>query len=172
MALRNDQKRPQFHGCVRFEQKLSLANVSLHVRLLWPRGRRSGCPGRAPQDCQTFSLQNCAPYQSHSERVSWLTMKHSPATQTPQLEGTTPRRRAGLLTCRGLKWREEQRKGSGYFSPAAVPSSSSGIRCGSIAYHGRRQKWRCLHNQRFFNSVRETGDIAAQAVGRSFLDDK
>lgn len=27
---------------------------------------------------------------------------------------------------------EEQRKGSGYFSTATVPSSSSGIRCGSI----------------------------------------
>lgn len=28
--------------------------------------------------------------------------------------------------------KEKQLKGSGYFSPAAVPSSSSGIRCGSI----------------------------------------
>ena len=36
-----------------------MASVSFPVRLLlWSRGRRSSCPGRLPEDCQTLSSQN------------------------------------------------------------------------------------------------------------------
>ncbi|CAB1416125.1 unnamed protein product [Pleuronectes platessa] len=102
-----------------------------------------------------------------------VTRRNSALTQTQGHSAEAPRRETrcdtrGSRTCRGLKQRG---KGSGYFSPAAVPSSGSGIRCGSIAYHGRRQKWRCLHIQRFFNNVRKTGDIRAPAAVGSSLDD-
>lgn len=100
--------------------------------------------------------------------VGWLNMKHETETK----HSTVRTQNSQRVHLPAVGWsKEEQRKGSGYFSPATVSSSSSGIRCGSIAYHGRRQKWRCFHVQYFFNSVKETGDIPVQAGGRSFLDD-
>lgn len=48
-----------------------------------------------------------------------------------------------------LKVEEKGAGGSGYFSPAAVPSSSSGIRCSSITNHGRRV---ASHDSSLFNA--------------------
>lgn len=83
-----------------------LLTLASSVRLLlWPRGRRSSCPGGLPEDCQTLSLKNMYAISSHSERVSRLNTKRQTGTKAPQCEEESPGRSAGLLTCRGLKWR-------------------------------------------------------------------
>lgn len=81
--------------------------------LLWPRGRMSGYPGSLPEDCHVFLSKLCYIVIRRIWRVSKREKKHKPQ----------------LIYLPAVDWSKE---GSGYFSPATVPNSGSGIRCGSI----------------------------------------